>query len=97
MNLWEVYVNSLADLPQDVELTLSIRTLNEGKYKYTYSRVAAKVSPDLDRYPDRLQVRFGRGQLSDKKFSIEILGEKQIVPEKYAWGEADIEFLARSM
>lgn len=97
MNLWEVFVDKLDDLRKEGPLTLSVRTLNPGPYKYSYKRVSANVSADLERYPDRLQVRFGRGQLSDKRFSIELLEELEIVPEQYAWGEADIEFLARSM
>lgn len=83
MNLWEVYVNDLSELPEEKELALSIRTLNPGIYKYTYKRVKAQVSAAPDRYADRLQVRFGRGQLSDKQFSIKILEEVKFIPDKY--------------
>lgn len=83
MNLWEVFVNSLADLPEDQELTLSVRTLNPGIHKYTYTPVRAKVSPAPERYPDHLQVRFGRGQLYQQPFSIKILEKLSVIPEKY--------------
>lgn len=75
MNKWEVFVNDLSELPEGEGLELTIRTLNDGMHKYTYKRVTAEVSNSPDQYPDSLQVRFGRGQLSDKKFSINILGE----------------------
>lgn len=75
MNLWEVYVNNLDELPEGENLKLTIRTLNEGIHKYTYKRVNAEVSSSLEQYPDRLQVRFGRGQLADAKYSINVLGE----------------------
>lgn len=75
MNRWEVFVNDLDELSEGESLELTIRTLNDGLHKYTYKRVTAEVSSSLDQYPDRLQVRFGRGQLSDKQFSINVLGE----------------------
>lgn len=75
MNRWEVFVNELDELAEGESLELTIRTLNDGLHKYTYKRVNAEVSSSLDQYPDRLQVRFGRGQLSDKEYSINVLGE----------------------
>jgi phenylphosphate carboxylase gamma subunit len=83
MNTWEVFVSDLAELAGDGEMELTIRTLNDGHQKYTYKRVRAKLSPDQDRFPDRLQVRFGRGQLSDKRFSIQVVAEIERFPEKY--------------
>ena len=75
MNRWEVFVDELDELSEGENLELTIRTLNDGLHKYTYKRVNAEVSGSLDQYPDRLQVRFGRGQLSDKEYSINVLGE----------------------
>jgi phenylphosphate carboxylase gamma subunit len=75
MNTWEVFVDNLDELPEGDSLELTIRTLNPGLHKYTYKRVTAEVSPSLDQYADRLQVRFGRGQLSDQQFSINVLAE----------------------
>ncbi|WP_096703423.1 phenylphosphate carboxylase subunit gamma [Magnetospirillum sp. 15-1] len=85
MNTWEIFVSDLAELAGDGEMELTIRTLDDGHRKYTYKRVRAKLSPDLERLPDRLQVRFGRGQLSDKRFSIQILSEVERFPEKYRY------------
>jgi len=84
MNEWEVFVMDLAELAEGRDLELTLRTLNPGIHKYTYKRVKARVSSRLDELPDRLQVRFGRGQLSDCKFSIKVLEEVQRMPPKYA-------------
>lgn len=83
MNKWEVFVNDLSELSSEEDLELSIRTLNEGRQKYTYKRVKARLSSRLDEFEDSLQVRFGRGQLADARFSIRVLGEVQRFPDKY--------------
>lgn len=75
MNIWEVFVDELDELLEGDSMELTIRTLNDGHHKYTYKRVTAEVSASLEQYADRLQVRFGRGQLSDQQFSINVLGE----------------------
>ncbi|MCW9046029.1 MAG: phenylphosphate carboxylase subunit gamma, partial [Alphaproteobacteria bacterium] len=69
-NKWEVFVMDLDELVSEDEMELSIRTLNDGTDKYTYKRVNCRVSDDTSAYPDHLQVRFGRGQLAPKEFSI---------------------------
>ena len=83
MNQWEVYVNDVKELVEDAEIELTLRTLNPGIHKYTYKRVRCRVSADLEKHADRLQVRLGRGQPSNAKFSIEVLGEVQRMPAKY--------------
>lgn len=83
MNKWEVFVSALSELSDPGEMELSIRTLNEGRQKYTYKRVKARVSPQIDAYEDRLQVRFGRGQLANQQYSIQVLEEVQRFPAKY--------------
>ncbi|MDT3737200.1 MAG: phenylphosphate carboxylase subunit gamma [Denitratisoma sp.] len=83
MNQWEVFVNDVKELAEDTELELTIRTLNPGIHKYTYKRVRAQVSTDLKKHADQLQVRLGRGQLSQGRFSIKVLGEVQRMPAKY--------------
>lgn len=83
MNQWEVFVMDLAELPEGTELELSVRTLNPGLKKYTYQRVKAELSSALDKFADRLQVRFGRGQLSSQQFSIRIIEPLQRMPAKY--------------
>lgn len=83
MNQWEVYVNDVKELTEDAEIELTIRTLNPGIHKYTYKRVRAQLSSDLKKHADQLQVRLGRGQLSNSRFSIKVLGEVQRMPAKY--------------
>jgi len=82
-NMWEVFVMDMAELAEGKDLELTIRTLNPGVQKYTYKRVKCQVSARLDKLPDSLQVRMGRGQLSASKFSIKVLEEVQRMPEKY--------------
>jgi phenylphosphate carboxylase gamma subunit len=83
MNQWEVFVNDVKELVEDTELELTLRTLNPGIHKYTYKRLRCRVSSDLQKYADRLQVRLGRGQLSGSRYSIQVLGEVQRMPAKY--------------
>ncbi len=83
MNQWEVYVNDVKELAEDTELELTIRTLNPGIHKFTYKRARVQLSSDLKKHPDQLQVRLGRGQLSDSRFSIKVLAEVQRMPAKY--------------
>ncbi len=83
MNKWEVFVGDLSELAEGENLELTIRTLNDGFHKYTYKRVEAQVSPNLDQFTDSLQVRFGRGQLCDQRFSIQVNKEVQRFPDKY--------------
>ncbi|MBA3902266.1 MAG: phenylphosphate carboxylase subunit gamma [Rhodocyclaceae bacterium] len=83
MNQWEVFVMDVAELAEGQDLELTIRTLNPGIHKYTYKRVRAQVSSDPGKFADQLQVRLGRGQMSNRKFSIEVLGEVQRMPSKY--------------
>ena len=83
MSHWEVFVTDVSELAEGRDLELTIRTLDPGVHKYTYKRVRAQVSAELDRHPDRLQVRLGRGQLSNRTFSIRVLEEIQRIPAKY--------------
>ncbi|MBI4990111.1 MAG: phenylphosphate carboxylase subunit gamma [Rhodocyclales bacterium] len=83
MNQWEVFVMDVAELAEGQDIELTIRTLNPGLHKYTYKRVRAQVSSDLKKFPDQLQVRLGRGQMSKSRFSIKVLGDVQRMPAKY--------------
>ncbi len=83
MNQWEVFVMDVAELVEGTDLELTIRTLNPGVQKYTYKRVRAQVSTALDQFADQLQVRLGRGQLSQARFSIKVIEEIQRCPAKY--------------
>ena len=83
MNQWEVFVMDPAELAEDQDLELTLRTLNPGIHKYTYKRVKCRVAAAPDRFEDRLQVRLGRGQLSDRRFSIRVIEEVPRIPAKY--------------
>jgi phenylphosphate carboxylase gamma subunit len=83
MSQWEVFVNELGELVEGRDLELTIRTLDPGIHKYTYKRAKVRVSKILEELPDQLQVRFGRGQLSPQRYSIEVLEEVQRMPAKY--------------
>ena len=82
-NKWEVFVMDMSELAEGEDIELSIRTLNPGLHKYTYKRVKCQVSAKPDAFPDSLQVRMGRGQLSASQYSIKVLAEVQRLPEKY--------------
>ena len=84
MNQWEVFVMDMAELAEGKDIEISIRTLNPGKQKYTYKHVRAQVSSSLDKFPDQLQVRMGRGQLSPAKFSIKVIEEIHRLPPQYS-------------
>jgi phenylphosphate carboxylase gamma subunit len=83
MAVYDTFVNSLADLPEDREVLLGIRDLSPGRYKYCYKYVRARVSSDPRRYPHELKIRFSRGQLHPQSYSIEILEEVPRIPAKY--------------
>ena len=83
MNQWEVFVMDVAELVEDADIELTIRTLNPGVQKYTYKRVKAQVSTSVGKFADQLQVRLGRGQLSKARFSIKVIEEIQRCPAKY--------------
>jgi phenylphosphate carboxylase gamma subunit len=83
MNQWEVFVMDMSELAEGEDIEISIRTLNPGMHKYTYKHVRAQVSSALDKFPDQLQVRMGRGQLSAAKFSIKVIEEIRRLPPQY--------------
>lgn len=80
---YDVYINSLADLPEGKEIKLSVRDLTPGKQRYAYKHVMAMVSADADKYPDKIQVRFGRGQLYSQPYSMQVIKEVSIIPERW--------------
>jgi len=84
MNQWEVFVMDMNELAEGKDIEISIRTLNPGLQKYTYKHVRAQVSSTLDKFPDQLQVRMGRGQLSSAKFSIKVIEEIRRLPPQYS-------------
>lgn len=75
---YDIFVDTLDELIEDKEMKLRIRNLKPGTHKYSYKFVRARVSSS-DKYPDMLQIRFGRGQAHPKAYSIEIIKEMDIL------------------
>ena len=71
-----------AMVPEESETELIVRDLTpaDRRYKYRSSFVAALVSRSESKYPDRLWIRLGRGQLQEKPWSIKILRELNKAP-----------------
>ena len=80
---YDTFVNSLEQLPEGQEIELQVRDLTPGIHKYCYKWVHALVSPNSDVYPEKLLIRFGRGQLYERPYSIEVVGEVNKIPSKY--------------
>ena len=66
-----------AMVPEEKETELIVRNLTpaDRRYKYRSAFVTALVSRSESKYPDRLRIRLGRGQLQEKPWSIKILKE----------------------
>jgi len=63
--------------PQEQEIEMILRDLSPGDRRYKYRSFFAKamVSDLESKYPDRLWVRLGRGQLLEKPWSVKVLEE----------------------
>lgn len=70
-------LTDLSAVPEDQEMMIIVRDLNpeDRRYKYRSFYAIAKVSKSESKYPDRLWVRLGRGQLQEKPWSILIIKE----------------------
>ena len=66
-----------ASIPEDKEMELILRELTpkDKRYKYRSFYVMALISRSETKYPDRLWVRLGRGQLQEKPWSVKIVRE----------------------
>jgi len=64
-------------VPEDKETELILRELTpkDKRYKYRSFYVIALLSRSEAKYPDRLWVRLGRGQLQEKPWSVKIVKE----------------------
>lgn len=80
---YDIFVNSLDELQEGAELELQVRDLTPGIHKYAYKWVKARVSAKADTYPQKLLIRFGRGQAYERPYSIEVYGEINKFPAKY--------------
>ncbi len=79
---WDTYINiDFKDMPEETERVAIIRDLTPGKYKYrsTYARIV--VSKDAAKYPEKLWVRLGRGQLIPTPCSMKILEFTSVIPQ----------------
>ena len=70
-------LTELSEVLEDQEMEMIIRDLTptDRRYKYRSSYVLAMVSKSESKYPDRLWMRLGRGQLQEKPWSIKIIKE----------------------
>ncbi len=70
-------------VPEEKEMELIVRDLTPGdrRYKYRSTYVTALISKSELKYPDRLWIRLGRGQLQEKPWSIKILKELNKLPK----------------
>jgi phenylphosphate carboxylase gamma subunit len=68
-------LTDLSGVPEDQEMEIIVRDLTpeDRRYKYRGTYAIAKVSKSESKYPDRLWVRLGRGQLQEKPWSIKII------------------------
>jgi phenylphosphate carboxylase gamma subunit len=69
---------------EEQEMELIVRDLTPGdrRYKYRSAYVTALVSKSEAKYPDRLWIRLGKGQLQEKPWSIKILKEVNKIPKE---------------
>jgi len=70
-------LTDLALVPEDKETEMILRDLtpSDRRYKYRSFFASAMVSRDDSKYPDKLWVRLGRGQLQEKPWSVKIVKE----------------------
>ncbi len=78
---WDTFIaTDFKDMAEDEEQVTVIRDLTPGRYKYrsTYARI--NVSKDPGKYPEKLWVRLGRGQLIETPCSMKIIEYVSVIP-----------------
>jgi len=74
MGEYDTFINkNFEDVMEDEEITGVIRDLTPGKKKYKGFYARFQVSKDPNKYPERLWIRLGRGQLVDRPCSMKII------------------------
>jgi len=70
-------LNDPGMVPEDKETEFILRELTpkDKRYKYRSFYAMALISKSETKYPDRLWVRLGRGQLQEKPWSVKIVKE----------------------
>ena len=66
-----------ASVHEDKEREMILRDLtpSDPRYKYRSFFASAVVSRDESKYPDKLWIRLGRGQLQEKPWSVKVVRE----------------------
>jgi hypothetical protein len=66
-----------SSVPEDKEREMILRDLtpSEPRYKYRSFFASAIVSRDESKYPAKLWIRLGRGQLQEKPWSVKVVKE----------------------
>jgi phenylphosphate carboxylase gamma subunit len=80
---YDIFIDSLAEVPEGTELEFQVRDLTPGIHKYCQKWVRALVSTDPNAYPEKLLIRFGRGQEHNQPYSIKVISEINKIPEKF--------------
>ncbi len=83
MYKYDIFIDSLAEVPEGTELEFQVRDLTPGIHKYCQKWVRALVSTDPNAYPEKLLIRFGRGQEHNQPYSIKVISEINKIPEKF--------------
>jgi phenylphosphate carboxylase gamma subunit len=84
MSEYETFVlKGLSDLRENDNMEINIRSLEPGRYKYEARIVRARVSSNPDDYPDKLWIRFQKGQRHPDPWSIEIIEAVNKIPEEF--------------
>lgn len=70
-------------VPEDLETELIVRELTpkDRRYKYRSFYASVLLSKSETKYPDRLWIRLGRGQLQEKPWSVKIIKEIDKFPK----------------
>ena len=83
MYKYDIFIDSLEEVPEGTELEFQVRDVTPGIHKYCQKWVRALVSADPNAYPEKLLIRFGRGQEHNQPYSIKVLNEINKIPEKF--------------
>jgi hypothetical protein len=82
MATWDTYINiDFKDMPEEQERVAIIRDLTPGKYKYRSTYAQVKISKNAKKYPEKLWIRLGRGQLVETPCSMEIKEFMSVIPK----------------
>ena len=82
MPTWDTYIQKNFDaLHEDEEWVAVIRDLSPGRGKYRSAHARIRVSKDPKKYPEKLWIRLGRGQLIESPCSMQILEFVDVFPK----------------